>query len=80
MSDEGPGVIGSEEKKPLEVKITITPDGDIKVASPIMHDQVAMLGILEVTKLAVIQYNVAKSQSKIVKPKFSLGAFGKKRF
>ena len=85
MSDEGPGVIGGSEnhpinKKPVEIKITITPDGDLKVESPIMKDQVGMLGIIETAKLAVIQYNLNRQVNKIVKPKFNVGAFGKKRF
>lgn len=69
MSDEGPHAYWGDEvkednKRPVTLSVTLTPDGDFKVESPHMNDQMLMLGLIETAKLAVIQYNAQRAMRK----------------
>jgi len=70
------------QKEPLQMIIKIQPDGSLSVTFPFLNDLVLALGILENAKIAIIQHSAIQKlkQDTIIKPKFTLGAFGKKRF
>lgn len=79
--EEKPIESKDQEIQPLRLNITLSPDGKFKVEGNAMNDQVVAFGLLEQAKLVVIQYQVAKVQSKVIIPKNGIMDFvRKKRF
>jgi hypothetical protein len=56
-----------QEAKPLELVITLSQEGSIKVQCPMLKDTILMFGLLESAKVAIIQHNAEANKPVIQK-------------
>ncbi len=56
------------EPKPIEMTITLNPNGSVKVVCPELHDKIFCYGLLEAAKFAIVAHSQIEN---IIRPRVS---------